>query len=923
MKKIIGCTIPIVLIIVLLSSWLRPSSLAAQSGDDRVQQIMDQMSAADKVGQLFLVTFSGTDTGPASDIATLIGQYRVGGVVLSAGNGNFVNSDDTPRQVAQLSGSLQALAFAAADQAGDGTPFVPLFVAVEQEGDGYPHTEIRGGLTPLPSNMALGATWKQANAQAVGQIAGRELRAMGINMLFGPSMDVLDNPRPGLAGDLSTRVFGGDPFWVGSLGRAYIRGIHEGSEGQVVTVAKHFPGAGGSDRRIDEEVAAVPKTVQDLQKTELPPFLAVTRSDSDDPQAVTDALMTSHVRYRQLTRPISFDAQALQTLLSLPGLAAWREDGGLLVTSGLGVPAVRKYYDPQLQTFPFKRIAQEALVAGNDVLVLSQFALTDDWPAQFENIKATIEFFRDKYASDPSFQARVDEAVQRILRLKLRVYPQFDLETSVADVEKVGEIVGQGQGQVTQVAQDAVTLIYPAPGELAERLPNPPLIDEDILIFTDDRPAQDCDGCSPFPYIASDALQQTILRLYGPEGSGQVDPQRIHSLTFSQLKAALQPQEGLPPPEANVDALVEEADWILFAMLNINTDDYPESDAVKAFLKLRSDSLRDKKLVVMAYSAPYYLDTTEITKLTAYYGIYSKIGASIEASIRALFREFAPSGAPPVSVRGINYDLASQVQPDPAQIIAVGLADVPVEEGTPAPVEIDVGGSLRLRAGPVVDGNGHPVPDGTTVVFRLFYPADSLELPRIEARTVAGLAETTITVERTGRLEITAYSDPAFKSTTLAVTIQGGEPATIETVVPTPTPTHTVTPTPTPTSTPTPMPTETPSPTPTPTPVPPPPPPERRVGLGDFLLSLTGVMLVGGMGYTVLRRDEYRVLSRRLNAFLWATIGGMGGYILYALGMPGADRLRSVLHWAAAPLFCMVFSLLALSLAPRRKGGER
>ncbi len=55
------------------------------------KQIMEGMSVADKVGQLFLVTFQGYDTSAESDIATLVRDYRVGGVALLPANGNFRN----------------------------------------------------------------------------------------------------------------------------------------------------------------------------------------------------------------------------------------------------------------------------------------------------------------------------------------------------------------------------------------------------------------------------------------------------------------------------------------------------------------------------------------------------------------------------------------------------------------------------------------------------------------------------------------------------------------------------------------------------------------------------------------------------------------------------------------------------------------
>jgi beta-N-acetylhexosaminidase len=941
-------------LVVAMMLSLLPMPVAAQAEDDFVQEIIARMSVEERVGQLFMVTFAGTDVGPGSDIAQLIAQYRVGGVVLLSSNGNFSNQGDTPLQVARLANGLQQFTFTAAQLAratippgtqpltgttpATGTlppgpaPYIPLLISLDHEGDGYPYTRLTNGFTALPNNMALGATWDEANAQAIGQIVGRELSEVGVNMLFGPSLDVLSNPRPTLKGDLGTRIFGGDPYWVGRMGQAYIRGVHEGSEGQVATVAKHFPGHGGSDRRADEEVSTVPKSLQELRKIELAPFFTFTALGEAEPGAITEALMSSHIRYRgfqgnirQLTPPISFAAE-LQDILSLPEFEPWRQAGGVMVTDALGVPAVRKYYDPQLQSFPHKRVAQEALLAGNDLLVLSQFALTDVWADQFENIKSTIEFFRDKYVSDSKFQAQVDQSLARILHLKHKLYPEFSLEEVRVDVGQLVGNVGQGYDQVSQIAEDAITLIYPGPEELADRLPSPPLLGENILIFTDDRQAQDCYDCPPFYFIEPDALKETIFRLYGPEASGQIEPTQIRSLTFSQLKRHLISQ-GPEGSTEDIAPFIQEAEWIIFAMLDVNLDDYPNSDAVKLFLKQLSDSLRNKKIVVLAYNAPYYLDTTEISKLTAYYGTYSKVPAFIDASVRALFREFTLQGVPPVTVQGINYDLILQMEPDPDQVIEIMpinafMEGTPTEE-TPGSIGVKVGDTLELQTGIIKDKNGYPVPDGTPVVFRFFYPAETLELPRLETTTVNGIAKAAIKLEPTGQLEITVASDPALKSITLIVTIEGDEPATIATLVPTATPAPTVTPTPTPTTTPTATPVPpTPTPTPTHTTVPQPTveviPPEaspisRRVGVGAFLLSLVATFMVGGASY-VLRRNEGRSPTQGLRAFLWALICGTVGYIAYGLGWPGAGLFLRFSRLWGAPLMSLVFSLFPVGV---------
>jgi len=500
-----------------------PLVVSASEPTDPIEQLMAGMTANDKVGQLFLVSFVGTDVGPNSDIAQLIRDLRVGGVVLQASNDNFRNEGNTPEELAQLTDDLQTLTFgqpvtsplpaiaeaesgeeSPPDQPSESIP-IPLLVAIVQEGDGYPYSYLFNGFTPLPSNMALGASWNPEHAQAMGEIAGRELAAVGVNLLLGPSLDVLETPNPGGKGDLGTRTFGGDPYWVGRMGQAYIAGVNAGSGGRVATVAKHFPGQGGSDRRPDDEVATVQKSLQQLRSVELAPFAAVVgNKEGVDWSVSTAALMSSHIRYRgfqgnirQLTPPISLASQ-LQDLMALPEFAPWREGGGLLLTDSLGVPAIRRHYDAQLQQFPHRQIARDAFLAGNDMLLLSQFSLRGDWEQQLINMRETMQFFRENYENDPGFQQRVDAAVRRILNLKMRLYPRLDWPSHRVSPETLGDVINQGQLAVADSAREAITLIYPGLDELADRLPSAPLEDENILIFTDSRRDQECSTCPEF-----------------------------------------------------------------------------------------------------------------------------------------------------------------------------------------------------------------------------------------------------------------------------------------------------------------------------------------------------------------------------------------------------------------------------------------
>jgi len=117
-----------------------------------------------------------------------------------------------------------------ADQDNTSLAYTPLLIGITQEGDSIPNDSILNGMTLLPNQMAIGATWNPAYAELAGKILGSELSALGVNLLFGPSLDVLDQVTPNSATELGTRTFGGDPYWVGEMGQAYIKGIHEGSE---------------------------------------------------------------------------------------------------------------------------------------------------------------------------------------------------------------------------------------------------------------------------------------------------------------------------------------------------------------------------------------------------------------------------------------------------------------------------------------------------------------------------------------------------------------------------------------------------------------------------------------------------------------------------------------------------------------------
>ncbi len=894
---------------------LFPHDVSAQ--DDVVTDIWEQMTPEERVGQLFMVDFPGEDTSTESAIARLILEYKVGAVLLSESMGNINNHGDvpTPLQVARLTNALQNLASQASTAEIQGQElFVPLFIAVEQEGNGHPHSQLRSGFTQLPSQMAIGATWSEEHAQTSGAVVGRELAAVGVNMLLGPVLDVLDSPRSGERGDLGVRVFGGNPDWVARLGRAYIRGVHEGSGGRVVTVAKHFPGQGRSGRGPQSEVVTLNKTLDEMRTQELMPFTRVTGYGDSEPLSVTDALLVGHVRctafqddVESSTAPLTLDDKGLAGAMALPEYGAWRASG-LLVADFLGADAIKDHVNAPLRGFPHRQIARDALMAGNDVLPLVEFSLGEDWTeSDLANMIDTIQHFRALYGTNEDFRNRVDESVRRILSAKTALYQAPSLEAVLADEGLAPEIVGAGAEAARQMTEDAVTLLYPSEQDLRTHLPAAPSAQESILIV-------ECfEDCYATPVVPGEALQNTLLRLYGPEGTGQVDPDRVNTLSFGQLHEWM--EGNLPQAESQlVEGLLQQSDWVILALSDYNPDDFPASRAVKDLLAERDYYLSDKKVIAIAYDAPYHLDENEIGKLMAYLAVYTKVPSGLEASLRALFETgFVPPGVAPVDVEGADHYLATILAPDPTQVIT--LERLSQAEGEP----LYVGGDpLVVRTGIIVDRNGNVVPDGTKVEFRGSYLQGDIFLePQVVTDTIGGVAGASFWLTEpapAGAIQVSAVSGEA-SSRLMIVRLE---------VPVTPFPTYTPTPTatPTPTRTPTPVPpTPTLRPTPVPTFVPPRQPPVRPVDWFDFLLAGTGIVAGSVVGLQA-RRGRRKGWEREVQLMLYGVGLGLIGYILYGLGLLNPTR---ILGWEGGAvrtflvLLCAILAFLpSTAIWPRR-----
>jgi beta-N-acetylhexosaminidase len=719
-------------------------------------------------------------------------------------------------------------------------------------------------------------------------VAGQELSSIGFNLFLGPSLDVLDSPEATLANGLDANVFGGDPYWVGVMGSAYINGLHTGSSGRMLVIAENFPGSGSADRPAGEEPATVVKPLDQLKQVELAPFFAVT-GNAQSPQSTVDGLLVSHIRYqgfqgniRTTTRPVSFDPQAFSQILALPALSSWRNAGGLMVSDDLGSQTIRLFYDPSGQSFQAHLVALDAFLAGNDLLYMGNI-VSSDAKDTYSSLIETMDFFTQKYLGDTAFAKRVDDAVLRILTLKYHLYGNFDMGAITPPETGLAQI-GQADAITSDVARQSATLVSPDKVDLETALPSPPVVGDHIVFLTDSRTGRQCSTCADEPMMAPNALQNAILRLYGSQAGGQVIAGRQISFSLDSLSGILTGGTG----NQDLENALNQTNWVVINILDAEPGQ-PQTTLLHSFLSERQDLLRGKNVVVFAFNAPFFLDATDISKVTAYYCLFSKSAPFVEVAARLLFRELTPSGNLPVSVEGIGYDLLSAITPDPTQLIELSLNMPSVSTptmGIQTPVEptstpfIRVGDTLSAQTGIIIDHNGHPVPDGTDVEFKIAMNGTGGYVQQIDSATSQGVARASFNIDRPGLLEISATSNPAISSVVLQLNVTS-EGSSVTIITPTPIPEFTPTPTVI---------------TATPTVAAPPPLEQGYQGFSGWLAVVISLFGFGSLAYWLGER-----LAKVRWGVRWAIcviLGGLLAYTYLVIRLPGAAMYLQKAGWS-------------------------
>jgi len=330
-----------------------------------VDALLASMSLKEKIGQLFFIRahgyFRSNDSDDYRDLENQIKNYHVGGITFFSGNvyGQAV-----------LTNKLQNISK------------IPLWITEDMEHG--PAMRVRGATNFVPS-MGVAATQNSDYAYWIGKITAREAKALGVNQIFAPVLDVNNNPANPV---INVRSFSGDPDTVAKYGNRFIDGVQ--SEG-IIATGKHFPGHGDTDTDSHLALPVIKFGYSRLDSVELVPF----RSAVNDG---ISSMMSAHIAFPKISKqpglPATMDSTVLNRIL-MDSL----KFHGTVFTDGLEMKGISANYSPGEAVI-------KALKAGADLMLLSP----DDLTAIHE-VEVAVHDGRLS-------ESRIDQSVRKLLKWK-------------------------------------------------------------------------------------------------------------------------------------------------------------------------------------------------------------------------------------------------------------------------------------------------------------------------------------------------------------------------------------------------------------------------------------------------------------------------------------------------------------------------
>ncbi len=367
--------------------------------DVLAEAITDRMSDEELLAQILMFGWAGQM--PSDLLNNWVSSRGLGSVKVFGWN------TDNIHNVAKSVKMLQEEAMA--------RPFkIPLFVATDQEGGWIRH--VKGDTSDTPGNMAIGASGYAIDAYYSGYYINKEIKALGINMNFAPSVDLYSNLDSTVIGP---RSFGADPDMTGILGEAFSKGSMDAG---VIPTAKHFPGHGDTSLDSHGKLPEIDIDYSTFYNRELLPFRYLIKAD-------IPAIMSGHLSFPQIESdgtPASLSYKFLTEILR-------KQMGynGLIITDDMMMNGATLFAGS------LHKAVTMAIRAGNDIIISSTTASWNDqlWTRNLELMK-----------KDSGFRDRVKDAAYRVIFAKLNYFKSDNVAPLYPDESSISKYIPDPDG---------------------------------------------------------------------------------------------------------------------------------------------------------------------------------------------------------------------------------------------------------------------------------------------------------------------------------------------------------------------------------------------------------------------------------------------------------------------------------------------
>ncbi|KAJ5545310.1 hypothetical protein N7535_006307 [Penicillium sp. DV-2018c] len=557
-----------------------------------------------QMGQLFMMGFDGTTVNP--QIRSLIEDYHLGAVLLSAKN--LKSAEETTRLVLEL----QTIAR-------DAGHSVPLLIALDQENGGVNSLYDEIYIRQFPSAMGIAATGSKSLAHEVAVATAQELKAVGVNWILGPVLDVLTNVRNQ---PLGVRTAGDDPQEVSQFGVQFMKGYQEVG---LVTCGKHFPSYGNLEfLGSPTDVPIITESLEQLSLSALVPFRnAITQG--------LDAMMVGGVSLSSAGMNVMHACLSDQVVDEL--LRKDLQFEGVVVSECLEMEALTHNIGVGGGTVMAKN-------AGCDVILLCR-----SFPVQQEAINGLKLGVENGIIG----RQRIEQSLRRVLDLKARC-TSWEQALNPPGLSALTQMQPSHTNLSTRAYSSSITVMRDKNNLLP--LSNVIEADEELLLLT---PLVKPLPTSAVSLSVSESMHGPLDSLSSNRASSVLSGEGV----FKELGRSLSRQRngrvlhtsytsnGVRPIHED---LIQRASAVIVVTADANRNLYQQgfSKHVSMLCQSQSGEGRATPFIVVAVSSPY--DFAMDSSIGTYICTYDFTETALQALVKVLYGDLTPSAALPGSI---------------------------------------------------------------------------------------------------------------------------------------------------------------------------------------------------------------------------------------------------------------------------------